>query len=871
MRICHYLQRGAMVLALLGLLLGTSIAPLHAQDDPQQEIARLALEVYMQNLRAGNFMDWVGGPLGDPNAQDEPSAVGMNLADQTLSGFLDDPDFSFSDLERPVLVNLWASWCTPCLLEMPRLVEVATTPEEHSFDVLFVNTFDDPQAAADELAHYPDTIATAHDEDERFSDYVKVLGIPTSLLVDTDGTVLAVYIGPMTHTAIAFLDAVAAHPGVGSFDASAYADIEPPPALAPVSLEDAIPIAFGETVDGVITDEVYQEVYRFSGKAGENVYIEMHAVNEEDDEFGLDTSIFLMNAEGEILAENDDAPGMGTDSALSFTLPADGDYLIVATRFLERDGFEFGLYTLSLEHDVGTEPSTRQRAPANTAFLARSHAPSTSSDSAPQQGGAVSSIAYGETVSGEISDDDYEQRWVFEGAQGGVVTIEMARTGDESGALDGYLLLLGTDGETLTEVDDANQSVMPTITRYTLPQDGNYTIVATRFGFADGFSSGAYTLTLTREGSGGLAVVAGGTRWIHEALPPAHWVAYGDAVSGTLDHEHIENWYVFQGMAGDVITVRMTPTEGDLDPYLILTDAAGYELASRDDVSPHRPEAGIAHFTLPDDGLYLLRATRYGFEHGTTSGHYRLELRAENATATHDGVGLPALAYGESAQGTLSLSQPVARYGFNGHAGEQITATVLRESGDLLPRLALLGPDGQPLAVSTGGFAEDEVRLARFVLPEDGLYTLDVRLGDLNTAGDYRLLLLGGPHSAPEAGAFTPAEGPDMELVLIWASEADLELALTAPDGAAVGERTASANDLCEARTTTPVERVILERGQAQSGAYRVTVRYRFDCTGTGASVGYLLGVALRGQVVDVIGGTMPREGDDWETWIVVP
>jgi thiol:disulfide interchange protein len=64
-------------------------------------------------------------------------------------GFLA-PDFSLQDLQgetvtlselrgRPVLINLWATWCPPCRAEMPDMQEVYEAYQEQGFLILAVN------------------------------------------------------------------------------------------------------------------------------------------------------------------------------------------------------------------------------------------------------------------------------------------------------------------------------------------------------------------------------------------------------------------------------------------------------------------------------------------------------------------------------------------------------------------------------------------------------------------------------------------------------------------------------------------------------------------------------------------------------------
>jgi thiol-disulfide isomerase/thioredoxin len=960
------LLRLLVVAAVMGGLV--AITPAAAQDDPTAQVESLALRAYLQNLRVHSYTFWIGGDLGDQTDRPAQIPVGERLDDWQLTGIAGDADVMLSDLARPVLLNFWASWCPPCRIEFPHLEGVALAPQDHAFDVVFVNVFDEAPNALDYLAGYAPELATVVDKSDRLARRLLINSIPTSLLLDADGAILAAHVGILTPTVTDFLDAVAAHPGVGVFVAADHANVTPTAELLPVDAASATPITPGERVLGTLTNDDFQHAYRFEGHAGQTATINLAA-----DSSSLDPYVVLMNAEGERLGENDDSE-FGSDAALEVTLPADGTYLVVATRFLEAEGFSFGDYSLTVNLSAGQQQQTDDRiltygsraqgrvsgndprafysfvghagdvvtlrlthAPGNVALtievkdpsqqrIAVSEesangetalvdlelpadgnylvivsrprtrdrenldytltldaaggaipAPPTQDDEPPEQENEppaqdgeqpeLAPLAYGETVSGTLDDANFEDRWTFEGHAGDLITLRMERVIDEPGGLDGYMTLLDPEGNTLVEQDDFHDSVMPAIERYELPVDGTYTVVTTRFGFRTGFSTGDYTLTLLQAVDVAEETTPSHVRWAHPANLPANLsrLSYNAPAIGTLSADQYEAWYTFAGHEGDVITIRMAAEAGDLDPFLILTDGDGFELALNDDLADQPDLAAIEDFTLPATGAYLIRATRYGFEYGPSEGDYTLVIETDAAPTdlTPEAV---ALAYGEPVTSALSFDRMADRYTFTGRAGNVITVGVERADGDLDPALALYGPDGDEIAANRVWLAPGEARIARVTLPQDGDYTLDVQLEDLNTSGEYRLLLLA---EAPESGGdstFVPAEGLDVELVLLWTSEADLDLAVSLPPDATEGTVTDRANDFCAGPALVPTERRIWDAGTAAPGLYRISVNYRFDCAGTGAPVTFLLAVVRHGTTVEMIGGTLAREGDTYTT-----
>ncbi len=101
-------------------------------------------------------------------------------------------------------------------------------------------------------------------------------------------------------------------------------------------------------------------------------------------------------------------------------------------------------------------------------------------------------LHYGTTVEGHIDDSGYADAWFFYGMAGDTITILMEAT---SGDLDCYLVLADEGGREITRDDDSGSGYNARI-ETTLPAAGFYTIVATRYGWESGPTSGDYRLSL---------------------------------------------------------------------------------------------------------------------------------------------------------------------------------------------------------------------------------------------------------------------------------------------------------------------------------------------------------------------------------------
>ncbi|EKF75831.1 redoxin domain-containing protein [Alcanivorax hongdengensis A-11-3] len=88
-----------------------------------------------------------------------------------------------------ILVNFWASWCGPCRTEMPLLDKLYQQYRDYGFTVLGVNLDENRDQAEQLLANVPVTFPVLFDPDNSTSESYQVDAMPTTVLIDRNGTI----------------------------------------------------------------------------------------------------------------------------------------------------------------------------------------------------------------------------------------------------------------------------------------------------------------------------------------------------------------------------------------------------------------------------------------------------------------------------------------------------------------------------------------------------------------------------------------------------------------------------------------------------------------------------------------------------------
>jgi|GEM_PF-1411275 len=236
------------------------------------------------------------------------------------------------------------------------------------------------------------------------------------------------------------------------------------PQQQPTSNPEPITIQYGDTIEGVAISQDVPVVYGFRGAAGDQITITVTST-------AIDPFVILGDASANILAENDDISSQDLNSQLTFTLPANGQYLIGVL------GYSAGPYTLTLNVSTGgTTPGTEVQATT------------------------------GDVTIGEITNELPFFQVPLENVPAGArITIDLRAT---SGDLDTYLGLLYND-QLVAENDDREDGVLDSRIEYPNAEGGNYVVVATRYGFEDGATTGSFELSIDVSGGGTVSVGGG--------------------------------------------------------------------------------------------------------------------------------------------------------------------------------------------------------------------------------------------------------------------------------------------------------------------------------------------------------------------------
>ena len=123
--------------------------------------------------------------------------VGIKLSKIKLESFESNKYFTNENLKKNnyTLINFWASWCAPCRIEHPLLMQLS---KEANLKILGVNFKDKKNNALNFLNnlgnpyHY-----LAKDDQGKQSIGFGIYGIPESILINKDFVVIKKFIGPL--------------------------------------------------------------------------------------------------------------------------------------------------------------------------------------------------------------------------------------------------------------------------------------------------------------------------------------------------------------------------------------------------------------------------------------------------------------------------------------------------------------------------------------------------------------------------------------------------------------------------------------------------------------------------------------------------
>jgi peroxiredoxin len=116
------------------------------------------------------------------------------------------PDFTVTDIDgqklslsaykgKVVLLDFWATWCTPCRTEIPHFVEMQNKYGAQGFQVVGISMDDDAKPVREFYKEHQMNYPVAVGDDKLAERFGGVMGLPVNFLIDREGRMHSKHLG----------------------------------------------------------------------------------------------------------------------------------------------------------------------------------------------------------------------------------------------------------------------------------------------------------------------------------------------------------------------------------------------------------------------------------------------------------------------------------------------------------------------------------------------------------------------------------------------------------------------------------------------------------------------------------------------------
>ncbi len=139
---------------------------------------------------------------------------GPDLSQLQLTG-LDGSEARIADFSgKTLIVNFWATWCTPCVKEMPALQAMSDQLSPDHFQVLGVTVDTHPERVQQFLSERQISFAQYSDASMELSmSKLKIRGFPETLIISGEGRLLRRILGPRAWEDREYTESILPSPG----------------------------------------------------------------------------------------------------------------------------------------------------------------------------------------------------------------------------------------------------------------------------------------------------------------------------------------------------------------------------------------------------------------------------------------------------------------------------------------------------------------------------------------------------------------------------------------------------------------------------------------------------------------------------------